>query len=63
MFQVTLGYVTPCLKNKTKQELPLIGHSCNHSIWKVETGGPGVQSHPLLHSKFKASLCCNEILS
>lgn len=24
--------------------------------WKVEAGGLGVQGHPLLHSKFKASL-------
>lgn len=33
-----------------------MGHTCNPNTSKVETGGLGVQSHPLLHSEFKVNL-------
>lgn len=34
----------------------MLMHDYNHSIEEREAGGPGVQGHPQLHSKFDVSL-------
>lgn len=38
-----------------KKKLGMAVHTFNPSIWEVETGGSGIQGHPLLSSKFKVS--------
>jgi hypothetical protein len=34
--------------------LGIVAKACDPSIWESETGLPGVQNQPELHTKFKA---------
>lgn len=56
MFKAVLYYIgIACLKKKKSQgmgsipnivKLILVVHVCNPSMWEVQAGGSGVQSHP-----------------
>lgn len=34
----------------------MAAHTYNPDIWEIDTGGPKVKGHPLLHKEFEASL-------
>lgn len=39
-----------------QDHINVLVHVCNPNIQKVRAAGPGLQGHPVLHSKFKANL-------
>lgn len=44
------------MERKRGRELGMVGHSCNSSTLETESARLGVQDHPWVHIKFKASL-------
>lgn len=48
----------PCLG-----QLTVVTHICNPNTQKLEAGGPRVQGHPWLHSKFENSLGYRDLVS
>lgn len=54
-FQASLGYMRPCLKNKTRERfsrLYKVVHVCNPKSWETEAGGLQVWSDFITVTEF-----------